>query len=51
MENFAVGINALNKYSIFSFDAKRSQFHLNLNKAATFIHAGPGENVTSFFFF
>ena len=41
MENFAGATGALDEYSIFQFDAKRSRFHSNLNKAATFIHAGP----------
>ena len=34
MENFAGAIGALDEYSI-------PRFHSNLNKAATFIHAGP----------
>ena len=41
MENFAAAIGALDEYSIFEFDAKRSRFHSNLNKAAAFIQGGP----------
>ena len=40
MENFAGAIGAPDEYLIF-LNAKRSRFYSNLNKAATFIHAGP----------
>ena len=57
MKNFAGAIGAPDEYSIFHFDAKRSRFHSNLNKAATFIHVGPRAGkcykflFLSFFFF
>ena len=46
MENVAGAIGALDEYSIF-------RFHSNLNKTATFIHAGPraGKCYKFLFFF